>query len=654
VDLKKKNPNWKKEPVAELTEAIATLKSLLAKQKAGGAAAPAAAKVAPAAKAASGANLDEELAAVKAKVVALKKANPTWQKEPVAELTEAIATLKSLLAKQKAAASPAPAKSAAKAPAKKGGASSGASSTPGAVVHKKKSNVLAIQSRKELSSFADWYAEVIFKAQLVSSYPISGCYVLRPTAYALWESVQRMFDGEIKQLGVRNVYFPMFVPEEALMREKDHVEGFSPEVAWITKYGSSDLAKKIAVRPTSETVMYPTFAEWVSSHRDLPLQVNQWCNVVRWEFKSPMPFIRTREFLWQEGHTVHATRKAAVDEVYTINQLYANVYTELFAVPVVRGKKSDKEKFAGADFTTTVEIYAPVVGRGIQGATSHHLGQNFSKMFNIEFLSSAGTKEFAHQNSWGLSTRSIGAMILVHSDDRGLVLPPRAAPTQVVLIPIVAKNDDRETIVARLTQIYEELKDAGIRAVLDLEDGHTPGFKRSKWELRGVPVRLELGPKDMAASSALACRRDTGAKSAIAWTNIASSIGTLLETIQSSLYERALATRDESLVRVESFDAGFMDALNNRNIVLAPWCDTVACEEAVGKRTKEEATETAEQLAEGADGGDSFEVLTGAAKTLCIPFKGELSEELLALKPKAQCFACKSKAKVVALWGRSY
>ena len=293
---------------------------------------------------------------------------------------------------------------------------------------------------KKSENLADWYSQTITKAEMIEYYDVSGCYVLLPWSYAIWEHIQRWFDAEIKKLGVRNAYHPMFVSHAALEREKAHIADFAPEVAWVTRSGSTELAEPVAIRPTSETVMYPSFARRVQSHRDLPIKENQWCNVVRWEFKHPTPFLRTREFLWQEGHTAYAERAPAEAEVLQILDLYARVYTDLLAIPVVKGRKTDKEKFAGGDYTTTVEAYVAASGRGIQGATSHHLGQNFSKMFDIKFEAvrdgaAAGEKEFAYQNSWGITTRTIGVAVMVHGDDKGMVLPPRVADTQIVVIP---------------------------------------------------------------------------------------------------------------------------------------------------------------------------------------------------------------------------
>lgn len=330
---------------------------------------------------------------------------------------------------------------------------------------------------------------------MIEYYDISGCYILRPRAFFIWDKIQHFLNEKFAALGVDNCYFPMFVSKSALETEKDHVEGFSPEVAWVTKSGQSDLDEPIAIRPTSETIMYPSFAKWIHSHRDLPMKLNQWSNVVRWEFKHPTPFVRTREFLWQEGHTAHENEEGATKMVMNILEAYAKTYEDLLAVPVVRGTKSVDERFAGAYFTTTTEIYVPISGRGIQGATSHQLGQNFSKMFHIYYLDRNNEKQLVWQTSWGLSTRSIGAMIMVHSDDKGLVLPPKVAHTQVVIIAIekVGEEDSNSEIKKRCAEYADKLKDAGVRAEFDDRDVYKSGWKFNFWEQRGVPIRLELG-----------------------------------------------------------------------------------------------------------------------------------------------------------------
>ncbi|CAJ0931606.1 unnamed protein product, partial [Ranitomeya imitator] len=369
----------------------------------------------------------------------------------------------------------------------------------------KKQTRLGLEAKKE-ENLADWYSQVITKAEMIEYYDVSGCYVLRPWAFAIWESIQNFFDGEIRKLGVENCYFPMFVSQAALEKEKTHIADFAPEVAWVTRSGKTELAEPIAVRPTSETVMYPAYAKWVQSHRDLPIKLNQWCNVVRWEFKHPQPFLRTREFLWQEGHTAFATQEEAAEEFCTkqtkanslceinyvlqILDFYARVYEELLAIPVVKGRKTEKEKFAGGDYTTTVEAFISASGRAIQGATSHHLGQNFSKMFEIIFEDpkKPGEKQYAFQNSWGLTTRTIGVMTMVHGDNMGLVLPPRVACVQTIVIPCGITNslseEDREALLQKCNQYFKRLLNVNVRARTDLRDNYSPGWKFNHWELK--------------------------------------------------------------------------------------------------------------------------------------------------------------------------
>lgn len=376
--------------------------------------------------------------------------------------------------------------------------------------------------------------------------------------------------------------------------------------------------------------MYPYFADWVRSHRDLPIRLNQWTNVVRWEFKHPTPFIRTREFLWQEGHTAFATREEAEAEVYEILDLYARVYTDVLAVPVIKGRKSDAERFAGALFTTSVEGYIPSAGRGVQGATSHCLGQNFSKMFGIEFESESKDKAHAWQNSWGISTRALGVMVMTHGDDKGLVLPPRVAATQVIAIPIVNSKmgaEEVEGLQAALADLLAGLKAAGVRAVCDARTDKTPGWKYSHWEVKGVPLRLEVGPRDLAARTAVLVRRDTGTKEVVAWADLAGRVPALLDTIQAEMLASKQAAFDACLETATDWD-GFMAALNRRHMVLAPWADEAAVEEDVRKRSSS---------------ADAM-----GAKTLCIPL------EQPPLPAGTACFASGKPAKNWALWGRSY
>ena len=390
---------------------------------------------------------------------------------------------------------------------------------------------LGLEVKKE-ENLPDWYSQVLIKAEMMEYYDVSGCYILRPWSFAIWESLKAWFDAEIKKLGVENCSFPIFVSQAALEREKEHIADFAPEVAWVTKSGDTDLAEPIAIRPTSETVMYPAYAKWIQSHRDLPLKLNQWNNVVRWEFKHPQPFLRTREFLWQEGHTAFANLPEAEEEVLLISDFYRRIYEELCAIPVIRGRKTEKEKFAGGDYTITCEAYISAAGRSIQGATSHHLGQNFSKMFDITFEHpDTGEKQFVYQNSWGFTTRTIGVLIMVHGDNNGLVLPPRVASVQVpslmlccslalllsmpslqvVIVPcgVTASlgQADREALYAECEAYKVELEKAGVRVRADMRENYSPGWKFNHWELKGVPIRVEVGPRDMKNSQYVAVRR---------------------------------------------------------------------------------------------------------------------------------------------------
>ncbi len=389
----------------------------------------------------------------------------------------------------------------------------------------------------------DWYSQIITKAELIEYYDVSGCYILRPWAYFIWEQIKAFFDKEIRELGVQNCYFPIFISRNVLEREKTHIADFAPEVAWVTKSGQSDLAEPIAIRPTSETSMYPAYSRWIQSHRDLPLKLNQWNNVVRWEFKHPQPFLRTREFLWQEGHTAFANYKEAEEEVYQILDLYSQVYSDLLAIPVIKGKKTEKEKFAGADWTTTIEAYISASGRGIQAATSHHLGQNFSKMFDIQFEDpETNKKKFVYQNSWGITTRTIGILTMIHGDNIGLVLPPKVACYQIVIVPcgITASlsKEDENKLYEKCKWYESELKKAGLRVFGDYRDNYSPGWKFNHWELKGVPLRIELGPKDVQSKKYVCVRRDTLKKETYDEENLIKTITDLLTTIHNDLYNK--------------------------------------------------------------------------------------------------------------------
>lgn len=494
---------------------------------------------------------------------------------------------------------------------------------------------LAVSCGK-LEDFAEWYSETITKSEMIDYYEISGCYILRPWSYAIWEIIQRFFDDKIKEIGVENAYFPLFVSERALNKEKDHVEGFSPEVAWVTKSGDKNLENPIAIRPTSETIMYPSFAKWIRSHRDLPLKLNQWTNVVRWEFKNPTPFIRTREFLWQEGHTAHTTLEEADKQVYDILEFYRQVYEDVLAVPVIPGKKTENEKFAGGFYTTTIETMIPANGKGIQCATSHNLGQNFSKMFEINYLDEKQNKLLAWQTSWGMTTRTIGVMVMTHGDDQGLVLPPRVAPIQVILIPIVTSKDNPEPIKNKLHEIAKGLKSVGVRNKVDDGDLHNPGWKFSHWELKGVPVRIEFGAKDLQKEQVTVVCRDNKDKFTCKYDEVSSKIEELLETIQKRMYQKAKDELNKKTAEAFDYDQ-FIKLVSEKNMVLTPWCNVKECEENVKKRVKDAYS----------DKGDE-ENTVATAKTLCIPV------EQKPLKEGTNCFFCGKKAEVSVFWGRTY
>jgi len=473
---------------------------------------------------------------------------------------------------------------------------------------------------------------------MIDYYDVGGCYILRPWSYSIWEHIQLFFDGEIKKMGVQGCYFPMFVSQKALEAEKDHIEGFSPEVAWVTKSGQSEMEVPIAVRPTSETIMYPAFAKWIRSHRDLPLKLNQWCNVVRWEFKNPTPFIRTREFLWQEGHTVHPSLESAGVEVLEILDLYARVYEELLAVPVTKGKKTEVEKFAGGAYTTTVEAYIPTTARGIQGATSHCLGQNFGKMFKIEYEDEKGQKQIPYQNSWGLTTRTIGVMVMIHADNMGLVLPPRIAPVQVIIVPVVYK-DTADAVNAKALELCNKLKAVGVRCEADFRGNYTTGWKYNHWEQKGVPIRLELGPKDMAKGQVRMVRRLDGSKEDVPMAVLPQKMALEMELIQHQMLENAKNERANLTKTVMKWEE-FVPALDAGCMAITPFCDESEWEEAAKKRSKEE------KLA--GDDEDERTAVSAAAKTLCIPF------DQPPLPEGTPCFISGKPAKCWVLWGRSY
>ena len=505
--------------------------------------------------------------------------------------------------------------------------------------NKKKENIdeditsLGIINKKE-ENFSDWYSECITKSEMVDYYDISGCYILRPWSYEIWEKIQEYFNNLIKKIGVKNCYFPLFVSQKALFKEKEHVEGFSPEVAWVTKSGKSDIDPPIAIRPTSETIMYPAFAKWIRSHRDLPLLYNQWTNIVRWEFKNPTPFIRTREFLWQEGHTAHATFEEADKMVYQILDYYSMIYEDLLACPVIKGKKSENEKFPGGYSTTSIETILPN-GKGVQCATSHHLGQNFSKMFDITFLDKEKNKQYVWQTSWGCTTRTIGVMVMMHGDNKGLVLPPKVAPIQVVIIPIKTSKDDPKPIQEKGEELYKQLKDNNILVEFDDSEMHTPGWKYAEWELKGVPIRIEYGKKDLSKDQVTFFCRDTLEKFPVKLEDVVTKVKETLDLIQKRMYQKQLDRMNNSKTYAKDFDT-FLTGLNKGNMIFTPWCNDSKCEDDVKDKVKEIAAKSEEQ--------DSV----GTCKTFNIPM------EQPKLAEGTKCFFCGKPAVVEVIWGRTY
>ena len=422
--------------------------------------------------------------------------------------------------------------------------------------------------------FSRWYLDVVRRAELADYSPVKGCMVIRPYGYAIWELIQQAFDREFKRTGHVNAYFPLFIPESLLHKEAEHVEGFAPQVAYVTHGGGEELEEKLVVRPTSEAIIGTMYAKWVQSWRDLPILVNQWANVVRWE-KVTRPFLRTTEFLWQEGHTAHETAEEAEAETRMILDLYGDLAESVLAMPVVKGLKSESEKFAGALRTYSIEALMGD-GRALQAGTSHNLGQNFAKAFEIVFQARDKSVQHVWGTSWGVSTRLIGGVIMTHGDDSGLVLPPALAPYQVVIVPIGRENW-RETVLPRAKEIQQELRSAGLRVTLDERD-ERPGWKFAEWELRGVPLRLEIGPKDIEKSAVLIARRDTREKQSIPMAGLADKLRDLLADVQRTLLERARQFRDEHTIRVHDYQA-FKDAMEGRpGFVIAPWCGSADCE----------------------------------------------------------------------------
>ena len=471
--------------------------------------------------------------------------------------------------------------------------------------------VEAITSMDE--DFAQWYTDVVKKAELTDYSSVRGCMILRPAGYAIWENIQKELDRRFKEIGVENVYMPLFIPESLLQKEKDHVEGFAPEVAWVTQGGLDPLPERLCVRPTSETLFCDLYSNIIHSYRDLPKVYNQWCSVVRWE-KTTRPFLRSMEFVWQEGHTAHATAEEAEERTIQMLNVYADFCEQVLAIPMIKGRKTDKEKFAGAEATYTIEALMHD-GKALQSGTSHNFGDGFDKAFGVQYTAATNKLQYVHQTSWGMSTRIIGAIIMVHGDDSGLVLPPRIAPTQVMIIPI---NQKKEGVLEKAQEIKAALSE---KFTVKLDDSNkNPGWKFSEQEMRGIPVRIEIGPKDIEAGQAVIVRRDNREKTVVSLDNITEAVGEILEKMQADMLAKATAHRDANTHEAHNWEE-FTDILTRKQgFIKAMWCGDRACEEAIKDET--------------------------GATTRCMPFEQEHLSDV--------CVHCGKPAKTMVYFGKAY
>ena len=462
--------------------------------------------------------------------------------------------------------------------------------------------------------FAKWYTDIVLKAELADYTDVKGFITIRPYGFAIWENIQKYADARFKEHGVKNLSMPVLIPENLLNKEKDHVEGFAPEVAWVTTGGGEELEERLCVRPTSETIFSTMYSKWLSSWRELPYLYNQWCNVLRWE-KETRPFLRSREFLWQEGHTIHETAEEAKKFTLEMLEVYADVIENLLAIPVLKGRKTPLEQFAGADSTYTVETLMHD-GRALQGGTSHYFGQNFSKPFDIKFQNREGKEEYAYQTSWGISTRLIGAVIMAHGDNRGLKLPPKVAPIQAVIVPVAS---NKPGVKEKATEIYENLK-SQYRMEIDLRDQYTPGYKFNDWEMKGVPVRIEIGPRDIENNVCVVVRRDTAEKVVVNLNELQEKLQEILNSIQVNMFEECKKRVKDKTTIAKNLDEFENNLKENQGYVKAMWCGDDSCEEKIHE-------------------------LTGA-KSRCIPFEQEHISDT--------CVCCGKPAKKLVIWGRQY
>ena len=463
-------------------------------------------------------------------------------------------------------------------------------------------------------NFAKWYTDIVIKADLADYTDTKGCIAIKPYGYAIWENIQKYADKKFKESGVKNIYLPVLIPESLLNKEQDHVEGFAPEVAWVTMGGQEVLEERLCIRPTSETMFSTLYSKWAKAWRDLPMVYNQWCNVLRWE-KETRPFLRSREFLWQEGHTVHSTPQEAKERTIQMLNIYADVIENLLAIPTIKGKKTEKEKFAGAEDTYTVETLMHD-GRALQAGTSHYFGQNFSKPFNIKFQNKEGKEEYAYQTSWGISTRLIGATIMAHGDNRGLKLPPKVAPIQAVIVPIAMQKQEVKEKVEKLSKLLGEK----YRIECDTRESYTPGYKFNEWEMKGVPVRIEIGPRDIEKGECIFVRRDTFEKITVKLEEIETKLGEVLENIQENMYNECKKNMEKRTSIAENLNE-FVEKINtNQGFIETMWCGKQECE-------------------------DKIKELTGA-HSRCMPF----NQKQIGNK----CVCCGAPAKIFMIWGRQY
>lgn len=484
-----------------------------------------------------------------------------------------------------------------------------------------KESAMGITAKKQ-EDMPEWYSQVVLKSRLADYSPIKGCMVIRPAGFSIWQSIQDRFNARLRDLGVDNAYFPLFIPESFFAKEAEHAEGFSPEVAWIQN--KDDNSERLAIRPTSETIMYDSYSRWIRSWRDLPLRLNQWCNIVRWEVSDVKLFLRSREFLWQEGHCVYASKEETDKEVLGILDEYADLCENLLAIPVLKGRKTDKEKFAGALYTTTIEAFMPD-GKSLQMGTSHNLGTGFAKAFGIEYVGKDEKKHSPWQSSWGFSTRLIGGMVMLHSDDKGLVLPPRVAKNKAAIVPILF-DDTKDKVIGEARKVEKELAD--MNPLLDTREEYSSGWKFNEWELKGIPIRIEIGPRDLEKDQVVIVRRDTGRKEFVKRSQLKEKVSDILDDMQDSLLKNAQEFLESSIVKASDWSS-FESAIKRRKLVKAAFCGEVSCE-------------------------DHIKDKTGGATSRCIPFVRDAKDGDDVVKAKGSCVHCGKDAKFVTYFSKNY